>query len=100
MNYALDAIDIAGGCLPTEREDKTNVIFKEVGEEPDDTFLDRMEIEISELHDKYNKLDAFITGDKFASLPRVDRELLIRQHKAMEDYYFILQDRIELAKQK
>ena len=33
VNYALDAIDIAGGCLPTEREDKTNVIFKEVGEE-------------------------------------------------------------------
>lgn len=67
---------------------------------PADTFLDRMEIEISELHDKYTKLDAFITGDKFASLSRVDRELLIRQHKAMEDYYFILQDRIKLTKQK
>ena len=56
-----------------------------------------LEIELSELHDKYTKLDAFITGDKFASLPRVDRELLIRQHKAMEGYYFILQDRIKLA---
>lgn len=59
------------------------------------TPLDRMLVEQGELETKKMKADAFVTSDKFKQLPYVAQMLLAAQHLTMEQYSYILSDRIE-----
>ena len=60
------------------------------------TFLDRLKIELSELHDKSDKLNAFINTSTFLTLPSDQRRLLSEQIVVMTRYEEILQERINL----
>lgn len=58
--------------------------------------LDRMLVEQSELETKKMEADAFITSGNFRQLPYVAQMLLAAQYLTMEQYSYILADRIEL----
>ena len=55
---------------------------------------DRVLVERRDLGDKLDKLDAFIAGDVFTTLPDEDQSLLKRQADAMRKYENILDQRI------
>lgn len=65
-----------------------------------DTFLDRLEIEQSELSDKLEKLRAFIESPKFTDIVKDEyqRTLLSRQESQMHEYLETLNERIKLLK--
>lgn len=65
-----------------------------------DTFLDRLEIEQSELSDKLEKLRAFIESPKFTDIVKDEyqRTLLLRQESQMHEYLETLNERIKLLK--
>ena len=50
--------------------------------------------ELTELEDKIGKLQVFIIGDCFASLPVAEQGRLALQHKIMESYAMVLKQRI------
>ena len=50
--------------------------------------------ERAELEDKLGKLQAFITGERFASVPDAEQGRLVLQHKLMESYALVLEQRI------
>lgn len=56
--------------------------------------IDRIKIEYDELLERYNKLNAFIAGEKFKSLNEDNRNLLYSQLGAMFTYLGILNERI------
>ena len=58
---------------------------------------DRVESELHELKEKFQKLDVFVSTDnKFASLPQQQRDLLTRQQEVMSEYIDILNKRLSL----
>jgi hypothetical protein len=57
--------------------------------------IQRVHAEAAELKDRLTKLDTFIMGEKFDSLPGVDRSLLRIQASAMRDYLNVLTERLE-----
>lgn len=65
-----------------------------------DTFLDRLEIEQSELSDKLEKLRAFIESPKFTDIVKDEyqRTLLLKQESQMHGYLETLNERIKLLK--
>lgn len=66
-----------------------------------ETFIDRMEIELSELDDKISKLKSFIVNNNVFCDMRYDvRELLTQQLTTMQRYSVILATRIAFAKQE
>lgn len=50
--------------------------------------------EREQLHDRLVKLDALILTPEFRALPEADRDILMRQQGIMEDYRWILDERI------
>lgn len=54
--------------------------------------------EKNELGDKLEKLLTFLQTDFYKTLREEERELLYFQSQVMEDYYEVLQQRIELFK--
>jgi hypothetical protein len=60
------------------------------GTSKDETHLDRLGKEITDLEGKLEKLTAFITGDQFKVLPMAEQVLLVRQHAAMTEYLEVL----------
>jgi hypothetical protein len=62
-------------------------------------YIKRMIIEKEELYDKVDKCIKFITGEKFTTLNGYQKELLIKQHKAMINYLIILNTRINYEKE-
>lgn len=58
------------------------------------TPLSRMRAELADLDEKYSKLDAFISGEVYATLPHATRSDLCEQHKHMEAYTIVLRRRI------
>lgn len=62
-----------------------------------ETFLDRLLIEKEELETKYNGLTKFLYSKKHKTLPIEQQKLLVKQHIAMGDYLFALNQRIELV---
>lgn len=54
----------------------------------------RMMEEKAQLHGRMIKLDQFINSDKFQSVDDREKRLLIRQLKAMQDYYGALNYRV------
>ena len=61
-------------------------------------YLKRMITEKEELYDKVDKCIKFIVGEKFTTLNGYQKELLIKQHKAMINYLIILNTRINHEK--
>ena len=57
--------------------------------------IHKLKTELSELLDKYNKLDEFIDGDSFYDLAPYLRGKMIDQHTAMLNYKWALINRIE-----
>ena len=57
----------------------------------------RVESELHELKEKFQKLNVFVSTDnKFASLPQQQRDLLARQQEVMSEYIDILSKRLSL----
>ena len=54
--------------------------------------------EMNELGEKLEKLLTFLQTDFYKSLTEKEQELLYFQSQVMEDYYEVLQQRIELFK--
>ena len=65
----------------------------EIKQEP---FVERMVEEQSALKEKLVKLNAFLSGKKFAELDDYNKSLLIRQREAMAVYFETLTARIVL----
>lgn len=51
--------------------------------------------ERTELEDKLSKLQAFITSEKFSSIPDAEQGRLVLQHHIMNCYALVLEQRIE-----
>lgn len=62
-----------------------------------DTFLDRIHIERTELHDKLTKLRSFIESPKFLETvtDEYQRKLLLKQEGIMQGYLDVLDERIK-----
>lgn len=66
-----------------------------VAEEPKKkTWVDRLQVEHSEVHARYLKLNAFVHGDEINRLPFADRQDLREQLLAMTSYVTILERRM------
>lgn len=59
-----------------------------------DDFRSRLFTEFSELQQRIEKLKVFILGDKFESLPEIDRKDLKEQLGHMEAYCKVLNRRV------
>ena len=51
--------------------------------------------ERADLEEKLGKLQAFITGERFSSLPDAEQGRLVLQHHVMLAYALVLEQRIE-----
>lgn len=60
----------------------------------DNSFLDRLHVEVNELQDKATKLKAFIGGDKFTEASQIQKRLLTMQLSTMHAYIGILELRL------
>jgi hypothetical protein len=60
----------------------------------------RMLDEQANLNDRIVKLDAFVKGDMFQQLDKIDRDLLVEQRAYMGHYADVLRRRIERFKQE
>lgn len=67
---------------------------------PNDTPIDRMQIELDDLHDKMDKLGAFIAKPKPDFLDDNEWALLHEQQEHMANYYNVLNTRLAIAKSK
>lgn len=56
---------------------------------------ERLIEEKNQLTDRINKLQQFVLTDKFDSLPYTDKELLMQQLEAMDNYAYILTQRVD-----
>lgn len=54
----------------------------------------RVVTEKAELDEKLEKLKAFVTGEKFASVPEAEQARLVLQHNIMNAYSLVLEMRI------
>lgn len=81
---------------PAEQFEKAYVSVGNVDGLP--AHLVRVAGELSELADRMIKLDKFIAGDLFASLPADERVLLQEQRQVMEHYAIILNTRLSRGK--
>lgn len=61
---------------------------------PEPTFLDRLQLERSQLAEKHSKLSAFFATEIFGALPVEDQDLLGDQISIMEEYLTVLTKRI------
>lgn len=57
----------------------------------------RLLVETQETATRLNKLNAFMAGDVFPTLPREDKDLLYSQQRVMSEYVQILGKRLERA---
>lgn len=56
---------------------------------------ERLIQEKDELTNRITKLQQFVLTDKFDSLPYADKELLMQQLEAMDNYAYILTQRVD-----
>lgn len=61
-----------------------------------DSAKDRMQIELSDLQAKLNKLQSFVESDKFNELDKYMQKLLLEQKSIMTDYVDVLEQRLQL----
>ena len=58
------------------------------------TFLDRLRVEVAELEGRQSKLDTFVNGEVFGSLPQGDRMDLLEQNQLMIQLKAVLNRRL------
>lgn len=75
---------------------KKKETIENVVEQVQETFLDRLKKERSELFDKTDKLGQFIYSGKIKTIEVKQQQLLRQQLKAMSEYLAILDERISL----
>jgi len=66
----------------------------------DNSFYERLLTEAQELATKTNALNDFMRTQKFVDLDRVNKNLLYKQSRLMNEYLQILGQRIELFGEK
>lgn len=62
---------------------------------PSDTFVDRLRIEMEDLHKRFVSLHDFMLTQKYRELSDVEQTMIVRQFTAMDDYYEALENRLD-----
>ena len=62
---------------------------------PSETFIDRMRIELIDIHSRIVKLHGFMLSYKYRKLSYVEQSMIVRQFTAMHDYHDALANRLE-----
>ena len=62
---------------------------------PEETYLDRLQVERDDLNEKYQKLGIFLHSSKFLELPIEKQEDLKFQHEIMAPYALIINKRYD-----
>lgn len=63
--------------------------------QPSGTFVDRMRIELSDLHNRIVSLHGFMLTQKYRELSDVEKSMLVRQFTTMHDYHDALANRLD-----
>lgn len=63
--------------------------------QPSGTFVDRMRIELADLHNRIVSLHGFMLTQKYRELSDVEQSMLVRQFTTMHDYHDALANRID-----
>ena len=63
--------------------------------QPSGTFVDRMRIELADLHNRIVSLHGFMLTQKYRELSDVEQSMLVRQFTTMHDYHDALANRLE-----
>ena len=62
---------------------------------PSGTFVDRMRIELADIHNRIVSLHGFMLTQKYRELSDVEQSMLVRQFTTMHDYHDALANRID-----
>ena len=62
---------------------------------PSGTFVDRMRIELADLHNRIVSLHGFMLSQKYRELSDVEQSMLVRQFTTMHDYHDALANRLD-----
>ena len=62
---------------------------------PSATFVDRMRIELDDLHKRIVSLHGFMLTQKYRELSDVEQSMLVRQFTTMHDYHDALANRLD-----
>lgn len=60
--------------------------------------ISKLENEAKKLQKKIKKLSNFLVSPQYEGINKTHQNLLYSQYRAMRDYHYILEDRIELLK--
>ena len=63
--------------------------------QPSGTFVDRMRIELADLHNRIVSLHGFMLTQKYRELSDVEQSMLVRQFTTMHDYHDALANRLD-----
>ena len=63
--------------------------------QPSGTFVDRMRIELADLHNRIVSLHGFMLTQKYRKLSDVEQSMLVRQFTTMHDYHDALANRLD-----
>lgn len=63
--------------------------------QPSGTFVDRMRIELADLHNRIVSLNGFMLSQKYRELSDVEQSMLVRQFTNMHDYHDALTNRLD-----
>lgn len=63
--------------------------------QPSGTFVDRMRIELADIHNRIVSLHGFMLTQKYRELSDVEQSMLVRQFTTMHDYHDALANRID-----
>ena len=62
---------------------------------PSGTLVDRMRIELADLHNRIVSLHGFMLSQKYRELSDVEQSMLVRQFTTMHDYHDALANRLD-----
>lgn len=62
---------------------------------PSDSFVDRMRIELTDLHNRIVSLQGFMLSKKYRELSYIKQYMLVRQFSTMHDYHAALAKRLD-----
>lgn len=63
--------------------------------QPSGTFVDRMRIELADLHNRIVSLHGFMLSQKYRELSDVEQSMIVRQFTTMHDYHDALANRLD-----
>lgn len=98
LNLKSDNNDEEEGYLVRYGDDYMSWSPKSTFEEaykPSTTFVDRMRIELDDLHNRIVSLHGFMLTQKYRELSDVEQSMLVRQFTTMHDYHDALANRLD-----